>query len=99
MTEGCFKEQLQRIDSLCEVDFEVVQYGIHVRPSHPRYRDALVKRALELRPAGAVLCVVREVDEFVTEPALYETMQPWWRRFLHRILRCRICEYWKAYHK
>jgi len=84
MTEGYFKEQLQRIDSLCEVDFEVVQYGIHVRPSHPRYRDALVKRALELRPAGAVLYVVREVDEFINDPALYEVPRTsWWVRFLH----------------
>jgi hypothetical protein len=81
MTEGYFKEQLQRIDSLCEVDFEVVQYGIHVRPSHPRYRDALVKRALELRPVGAVLYVVREVDEFVAEPALYKVPRTgWWVR-------------------
>ena len=86
MTEGYFKEQLQRIDSLCEVDFEVVQYGIHVRPSHPRYRDALVKRALELRPAGAVLYVVREVDEFINDPALYEAAaQSWWRRMLRKL--------------
>ena len=71
MTEGYFKEQLQRIDSLCEVDFEVVQYGIHVRPSHPRYRDALVKRALELRPAGAVL---------------YEVVaQSWWHWLLRKL--------------
>jgi hypothetical protein len=83
MTEGYFKEQLQRIDSLCEVDFEVVQYGIHVRPSHPRYRKALIERALEMRPAGAVLYVVREVDEFINDPVLYETKRRGW---LHRLL-------------
>jgi hypothetical protein len=25
--------------------------------------------------------------------------QPWWRRFLHKMSRCRACTYWKEYHK
>ena len=86
MTEGYFKEQLQRIDNICEVDFEVVQYGIHVRPSHPRYRKALIERALEMRPAGMVLYVVREVDEFINDPGLYEVVaQSWWQRLMRKL--------------
>ena len=65
------------------------QNVVWVRPSHPRYRAALIARAFEVKPAGVALCAVKEVDEFVTyEPEYFgpvSTNKPKKRSLLHSI--------------
>jgi hypothetical protein len=87
ITEGYFVEKMHEVDSLCEVDFETYQFGIRLRPSHPRYREALIEQANLYRTAGIVLYAVREVDEQVImappeRPFLAPTRVPWWARIL-----------------
>lgn len=65
-TEAYFKQSLLEIDSLCEVDFHPPEapFAIRVRPSHPRYRAALIDKAFGIRPIGVVVSVVKEVDDW-----------------------------------
>lgn len=77
-TEGYFKEKLLEIDSLCEVDFHPPEapFAIRVRPSHPRYRTALIEAAFGAIPIGVLVSVVKEVDDWecCTQPYFYRSI-------------------------
>lgn len=66
MTHGWFTDQIQKVDVLAEVDFESIPYGIRIRPSHPRYFDAICEVANNERRIGCAVSVMREVDFFLT---------------------------------
>lgn len=65
-TEAYFREELERIDVLCQIDFqpEGFPYSVRVRPSHPRYRAALIARAKQVKTMGVCVGVVKEVDDW-----------------------------------
>jgi len=63
--ERWFRDEMERVDSLCQVDFEIeIPYAIRIRPSHPRYRDALIRQAFRCAPLGATVSVIKEVDDW-----------------------------------
>ncbi len=81
MSHAEFEDAIHKIDVLAEVDFESLRYGVRIRPSHPRYFDALYKRAAEVRPIGALVSVMRERDCFVTTEYVPPALT--WRQRLH----------------
>jgi hypothetical protein len=78
VTEASFLRQMRNVDPACSVDFYIeVPHAIRIRPSHPAYREALVRRALLERPIGLLVSVTKEVDDWVNYfPA---RRPPWWK--------------------
>jgi len=63
-----FTRALRVIDSLVEIsEHSTIPFAILVRPSHPRYRAALIARANAIRPIGIDLIVIKEVEVNETE--------------------------------
>ena len=93
-TEGYFKDAIQRVDSLAEVDFMSIPFGIRVRPSHPRYFEAICRVGWDQKPIGCRLVVMKEVEYDVPIPAEYLWMAPpvkpvkkesWWKRLREKL--------------
>jgi hypothetical protein len=60
--------EIQRIDSLAEVtEHPTVPMALRIRPSHRRYFERICERAQDLRPLGAPVAVVQEVDYFLPD--------------------------------
>jgi len=86
-TQEYFRQRVLLVDALAEVHFDIeIPYAIRVRPSHPRYFEAVCKRVLEEKPVGILVSVMKEVDffpsyepesEFVWTPPKKKT---WYRR-------------------
>lgn len=89
VTEGGFREELRRIDVLCDIDFESLPYGIRVTPSDPSYREMLTRRAMQLRPMGVALEVATLVFVAVQDRdwlpirapklTLWQHIKQWWK--------------------
>jgi hypothetical protein len=73
-SQGYFIDRMQEIDAWVEVDFDKIPYSIWIRPSHPNYRQALIRAAHEYRPMGAAVYVVKEVDVQESDPRYMELM-------------------------
>lgn len=56
-SEGYFKNQIYLAYSLANVTFNNETHSIHIRPSHPRYRDLVIRQALQYKPIGVMLFV------------------------------------------
>jgi hypothetical protein len=76
-----FEELMQQIDPHCEVSEDTQNMAIRIRPSRPQYRDQLIKAALQHRPIGVRLNVVREVDDWIVyrPETLRQKIKRWWK--------------------
>lgn len=82
MTPQEFKEAILAVDALAEVgDHPHIRMAVKIRPSHPRYFDAVCKTAARMMPMGVLVAVAKEFDYFLTDDGLVP--QPrgrsWWR--------------------
>jgi hypothetical protein len=85
-TLGYFKDKCREVDSLCEVaEHPTVKYALLIRPSHPRYRDALREVAYNYVNLGVLVSIAKEVDDFgYPDPQIYVPAPR--KTFLQRIL-------------
>ena len=77
-TQQSFKDAILRVDSLAEIDFVRIQYGVWIRPSHPRYRDAILRAAFNNYTMGVQIVVVKEVDETADFSTFYQELMGDW---------------------
>ena len=64
-TQKDFLDKMREVDSLCEIQFWIeVPMAVRIRPSHPRYRDALREQSELHRPIGLAVSIVKEVDDW-----------------------------------
>jgi hypothetical protein len=89
MSKQSFESAVFMVDSLAEIDFDSIPYGVRVRPSHPRYFEAICEAANNARGAGVLVSVMRETDFFLT----YSLVPSYtWRKRLYLFFHGRFRE-------
>jgi hypothetical protein len=98
MSKQSFESAVFMVDSLAEIDFDSIPYGVRVRPSHPRYFEAICEAANNAREVGVLVSVMREADFFLTYPLQYDSPAPshvpsyTWRKRLYLFFHGRFRE-------
>lgn len=95
MESGCdnmdfyeLRKSAQQVDSLVELDYHpVVPMAIRVRPSHPRYLQALIETVEHFRPMGVLVFYVREEEFTLQLGRTRAQVRSSWRMWLDKITK------------